>query len=73
MPPAGGQEALYQDRWTRRFFARALGEKLVKIGAKAEMHSKYVLYQLTEVAVPRKPCAAILKRIGRLRLACASA
>jgi hypothetical protein len=60
-------------RSIHRWDLTTLAEKLVKIGAKAEMHSKYVLYQLTEVAVPRKPCAAILKRIGRLRLACASA
>jgi hypothetical protein len=50
----------------------ALREKLVKIGAKAVMHAKYVILQLAEVAVPRQLLAAILERIGRLRLACAS-
>jgi hypothetical protein len=49
-----------------------LREKLIKIGAKVVRHSKYVLFQLAEVAVPRKLFAAILGRIGRLRLACAS-
>jgi hypothetical protein len=52
---------------------RTLREKLVKIGAKAVSHAKYVVFQLAEVAVPRQVFAAIVKRIGRLRLACASA
>ena len=47
-------------------------EKLVKIGAKVVRHAKYVVFQLVEVAVPRKAFAAILEWIGRLRLACAS-
>jgi hypothetical protein len=37
-----------------------------------QSHSKYVIFQLAEVAVPRRLFAAILERIGRLRLACAS-
>ena len=49
-----------------------LREKLIKIGAKVVSHSKYVIFQLAEVAVPRKLFAAILTRIGRLRLACDS-
>jgi Transposase DDE domain group 1 len=49
-----------------------LREKLIKIGAKVVSHSKYVRFQLAEVAVPRKLFAAILSRIGRLRLVCAS-
>jgi Transposase DDE domain group 1 len=49
-----------------------LREKLIKIGAKVVRHSKYVVFQLAEVAVPRKLFAAILGRIGPLRLACAS-
>jgi hypothetical protein len=35
-------------------------------------HSKYVLFQLAEVAVPRQLFARILEQIARLRLACAS-
>jgi hypothetical protein len=47
-------------------------EKLVKIGAKVVSHAKYVVFQLAEEAVPRRLFAALLERIGRLRLACAS-
>jgi hypothetical protein len=49
-----------------------LREKLVKIGAKVVRHARYVVFELAEVAVPRQLFAAILGRIGRLRLACAS-
>ncbi len=45
-----------------------LREKLVKIGAKVTRHSKYVTFQLAEVAVPRQLFAAILERIGRLAM-----
>jgi len=45
-----------------------LREKLVKIGAKVTRHSKYVFFQLAEVAVPRRLFAAILDRIARLAL-----
>ena len=45
-----------------------LREKLVKIGAKVTRHSKYVTFQLAEVAVPRRLFAAILDRIARLAL-----
>ena len=43
-----------------------LREKLVKIGAKVTRHSKYVTFQLAEVAVPRRLFAAILDRIAQL-------
>jgi Transposase DDE domain group 1 len=56
----------------RSWTLRTLREKLVKIGAKVVSHAKYVVFQLAEVAVPRPVFAAIVKRIGRLRLACAS-
>jgi len=45
-----------------------LREKLVKIGAKVTRHSKYVTFQLAEVAVPRRLFAAILDRIVRLAI-----
>jgi hypothetical protein len=45
-----------------------LREKLVKIGAKVTRHSKYVFFQLAEVAVPRHLFAAILERIRRLAM-----
>jgi hypothetical protein len=50
----------------------SLREKLVKIGAKVVSHAKYRVFQLAEVAVPRQLLAAIVERIGRLRLVCAS-
>ena len=45
-----------------------LREKLVKIGAKVVKHSRYVIFQMAEVAVPRELFRAILERIGRLWL-----
>jgi len=45
-----------------------LREKLVKIGAKVTRHSKYITFQLAEVAVPRRLFAAILDRIARLAI-----
>src|SRR5262245_19220547 len=50
----------------------AQAKKLIKIRAKVVGHSKYVIFQLAEVAVPRQLFAAILERIARLRLVCAS-
>jgi hypothetical protein len=44
-----------------------LREKLVKIDARIVRHGRYVVYQLTEVAVPRVLFAEILSRIDRLR------
>jgi hypothetical protein len=59
-------------RSIRSWNLTTLREKLVKIGAKVVAHSKYVIFQLAEMAVPRRLFAAILARIGRLRLPCAS-
>jgi hypothetical protein len=56
----------------RSWTLTTLREKLVKVGAKVVSHAKYLVFQLAEVAVPRKLFAAIVERIGRLRLACAS-
>ncbi len=42
-----------------------LREKLIKIGAKVVTHSRYVIFQMAEVAVPRELFAAILDRIQR--------
>ena len=50
----------------RQWSLTTLREKLVKIGAKVTWHSKYVFFQLAEVAVPRRLFAAILEWIGRL-------
>jgi hypothetical protein len=43
-----------------------LREKLIKIGAKVVRHSRYVIFQMAEVAVPRALFRAILERIRRL-------
>ncbi len=42
-----------------------LWEKLIKIGAKVARHSKYVTFQMAEVAVARGLFAAISERIQR--------
>jgi hypothetical protein len=47
-------------------------EKFVKIGAKVVQHSRDMIFQLAEVAVPRQLFAVIVERRGRLRLVCAS-
>jgi hypothetical protein len=43
-----------------------LREEVIKIGAKAVTHAKDVVFQLAEVAVPRRLFAQILGRIARL-------
>ncbi len=44
-----------------------LREKLVKIGAKAVRHGRYVTFQLAEVAIPLPLSAEILHLIAGLR------
>ena len=44
-----------------------LREKFVKLGAKVVSHSRYVTFQLAEVAVPRELFRKILHVIDRLR------
>jgi hypothetical protein len=44
-----------------------LREKLIKIGAKVVSHSRYVAFQMAEVAIPRRLFAAIVERIAALR------
>ncbi len=56
----------------RHWSLTTLREELVKIGAKVVTHAKYLIFQLAEVAVSRTLFAAILTRIGRLRVACDS-
>ena len=53
-------------RSVRHWSLTTLREKLIKIGAKVIQHSTYVIFQLAEVAVPRRLFELILKRIGRL-------
>src|SRR5208282_4460468 len=45
----------------------SLREKLIKIGAKMVSHSRYVTFQMAELAVPRKLFAEILRLIEGLR------
>ena len=45
-----------------------LREKLIKIGAKVVHHARSVVFQMAEVAIPRKLFRLILERIRRLRL-----
>jgi len=45
-----------------------LKEKLIKIGAKIVKGSRYIRFQMAEVAVPKELFAIILNRIDRLRL-----
>jgi len=42
------------------------GGLLVKIGAKVVMHARYVVFQMAEVAIPRRLFAVIPRRISRL-------
>jgi len=43
-----------------------LREKLIKIGAKVVTHSRYAVFQMAELAVPRALFARILERIQGL-------
>ncbi len=51
----------------KQWSLRTLRDKLIKIGAKVASHSRYVIFQMAEVAVPRALFREILERIGRLR------
>ena len=53
-------------RSIRHWSLTTLREKLVKVGAKVVRHSRYVIFQLAEVAVPGELFAATLSRIQRL-------
>ena len=51
----------------KKWSLRTLREKLIKIGAKVVNHSRYMIFQMAEVTVPRILFREILDRIGRLR------
>jgi len=51
----------------KKWSLRTLREKLIKIGAKVVRHSRYVIFQMAEVVVPRALFRQILERISRLR------
>ena len=50
----------------RHWSLTTLREKLVKIGSNIVRHSRSVVFQFAEVAVPRELFAAILDRLQRL-------
>jgi len=54
-------------RWVKHWSLATLREKLIKIGAKVVTHARYVIFQMAEVAAPRRLFRAILERIRRLR------
>jgi hypothetical protein len=54
-------------RSVKHWSLTTLREKLIKIGAKVVAHSRYVIFQMAEVAVPRWLFRSILERIRRLR------
>jgi hypothetical protein len=56
-------------RKVRHWSLTTLRDKLVKIGAKVVKHSRYVIFQMAEVAVPRELFRAILERIQQLHSA----
>jgi hypothetical protein len=47
--------------WARGF--TSLKEKLIKIGAKVVSHSRYVAFQMAEVAIPRQMFQEILRLV----------
>lgn len=49
------------------WWLRTLHDKLINIRAKVISHSRYVVFQMAEVAVPRTLFRQILGRIGQLR------
>jgi len=51
----------------KKWSLRTLREKLIKIGAKVVRHSRYVVFQMAEVVVPRALFREILERVSRLR------
>ena len=55
-------------RSVKHWSLSTLRGKLIKIGAKVVTHSRYVIFQMAEVAVPKQLFRAIMERIRRLRL-----
>jgi hypothetical protein len=54
-------------------FGKKGDERLINIGAKVVKHSRYVVFQMAEVIVPRALFREILERIGQLRVSIESA
>jgi uncharacterized protein involved in response to NO len=51
----------------RHWTLTTLREKLIKIGAKVVRHSRKIIFQMAEAAVPGELFQTILEWIGRLR------
>ncbi len=51
----------------KQWSLRSLLVKLIKIGARVLRHSRYVTFQMAEVAISKEIFAKILSRINRLR------
>ena len=54
-------------RSVKHWSLTTLREKRIKIGAKVVTHSRYIIFQMAEVAVPRWLFRSILERIRRFR------
>ena len=48
---------------------RRVQVKLIKMGCRLVLHSRRLIFQLSEVSVPRRLFQGVLDRIGRLLLA----
>jgi hypothetical protein len=55
-------------REVRHWTLTTLREKLIKMGAKVVRHSRKIIFQMAEVAIPRGLFRSILQAIERLRL-----
>ena len=55
-------------RSVRHWSLTTLREKLIKIGAKVVCHSRQVVFQMAEVAVPRELFRAILEKIESFKM-----
>jgi hypothetical protein len=56
----------------RHWTLTTLREKLIRIGAKVVRHSRKIVFQMAEEAVPRELFRSILQAIERLRLPAAA-
>lgn len=60
--------SVYYTRYHLVISTNYLREKLIKIGAKVVRHSRYIVFQMAELAVSRALFRDILDRIRQLRL-----
>ena len=55
-------------RSVKHWSLTTLRDRLIKIGAKVVRHARYIVFQMAEVAIPRKLLIAIIERIRHLWL-----